>query len=257
MPWKDNFDLFQLFITKTVHVWEEDSDNDATKAAFDIVLPTIKQFYEREDISLTYNFCTMSESKLAQFNPIIAAKNGDVKHCSFFNLLTGLVFDFGMFKEYMQFVGMLRSGLKSIIPSIVFDNNSHSITVGNHIPLNTEICDYLTYLLKLSCGEKMEKPLQIHSEAERQFYLAQKENEDKIAKLRQQSQKTKDGLLKSFLFIEYVFPSYTHDYLLNQTMAQIHWLQNYAAGAVSYEVNAKAFAAGNMKKGSKLDFFIK
>ena len=120
MPWKDNFDLFQLFITKTVHVWEEDSDNDATKAAFDIVLPTIKQFYEREDISLTYNFCTMSESKLAQFNPIIAAKNGDVKHCSFFNLLTGLVFDFGMFKEYMHFVGMLRSGLKSIIPSIVF-----------------------------------------------------------------------------------------------------------------------------------------
>jgi hypothetical protein len=40
-------------------------------------------------------------------------------------------------------------------------------------------------------------------------------------------------------------------------MAQIQWLQKYAAGAVSYEVNAEVFAAGNMKKGSKLDFFIK
>jgi hypothetical protein len=40
-------------------------------------------------------------------------------------------------------------------------------------------------------------------------------------------------------------------------MAQIQWLQKYAAGAVSYEVNAKAFAAGNVKKGKKLDFFIK
>jgi hypothetical protein len=47
------------------------------------------------------------------------------------------------------------------------------------------------------------------------------------------------------------------DYLINQTMAQIQWLQKQAAGAVSYEVNAQAFAAGNMKKGKKLEFFIK
>lgn len=166
----------------------------------------------------------MPETKLAQFNPLIAAKNGDIKRCSFYNLLVGLVFEFGMYKEYMNFVSILRSGLKAIIPSIVFDNTSHSITAGNGIKLNTEICDYIAYLLKLSCGEKMEKPIQINSEAERRFYLAQKENEEKIAKLRSQGQKdkAKDGLLKSFLFIEYVFPSYTHDYLLNQTMAQIH-----------------------------------
>jgi hypothetical protein len=40
-------------------------------------------------------------------------------------------------------------------------------------------------------------------------------------------------------------------------MAQIQWLQTHAAGAVSYEVNAQAFAAGNTKKGKKLEFFIK
>lgn len=49
----------------------------------------------------------------------------------------------------------------------------------------------------------------------------------------------------------------TIDYLVDQTMAQIQWLQKHAAGAVSYEVNAQAFAAGNVKKGKKLDFFIK
>jgi hypothetical protein len=59
------------------------------------------------------------------------------------------------------------------------------------------------------------------------------------------------------LAITYAFPSITIDYLLDQTMAQIQWLQKYAAGAVSYEVNAKAYAAGNVKKGKKLDFFIK
>ena len=66
-----------------------------------------------------------------------------------------------------------------------------------------------------------------------------------------------EGLLKAMPVITYKFPSLTIDYLFNQTMAQIHWLQKYAAGAVSYEVNAKAFAAGNTKKGKKLDFFIK
>jgi hypothetical protein len=30
-----------------------------------------------------------------------------------------------------------------------------------------------------------------------------------------------------------------------------------AAQEVSYRVNAQAFAAGNMKKGKKLEFFIK
>ena len=59
------------------------------------------------------------------------------------------------------------------------------------------------------------------------------------------------------LTITYKFPSLTIDYLFNQTMAQIQWLQRMAAGAVSYEVNAQAFAAGNVKKGKKLDFFIK
>lgn len=87
--------------------------------------------------------------------------------------------------------------------------------------------------------------------------MAQQEREEKIKRIKASKNGDKDGLIKAFLAITYAFPSLTFDYLFNQTMAQIQWLQKYAAGAVSYEVNAKAFAAGNVKKGKKLDFFIK
>ena len=111
-------------------------------------------------------------------------------------------------------------------------------------------------MLRLSCGEKVEKPRIFSSEDERQFYLAQKKTEERIKQIKSQKPGDSESLLKSFLTIQYVF-NLSFDYLAEQTLAQIQWLQGYAAGAVSYEVNAQAFAAGNMKKGKKLDFFIK
>ena len=111
-------------------------------------------------------------------------------------------------------------------------------------------------MLRLSCGEKVEKPRTFDSEDERQFYLAQKKMEEKIKTIKSQKPGDSDALLKSFLTIQYKF-NLSFDYLAEQTVAQIQWLQTHAAGAVSYEVNAQAFAAGNMKKGKKLDFFIK
>lgn len=87
--------------------------------------------------------------------------------------------------------------------------------------------------------------------------MAQQEAEERIRRIKSKAAGDKDGLIKAFLAITYVFPSITIDYLFDQTMAQIQWLQKYAAGAVSYEVNAQAYAAGNVKKGKRLDFFIK
>lgn len=132
--------------------------------------------------------------------------------------------------------------------------NGHTIT--------SEIWNYIIYVLKLICGEKVIKPLTFDSEEAKQFYLAQQKLEQKINRTREKGktengENDRDNLMKILLSITYAFPSLTFDYLFNQTMAQIQWLQKYAAGAVSYEVNAKILAAGNMKKGSKLDFFIK
>lgn len=106
----------------------------------------------------------------------------------------------------------------------------------------------------------MQKPLHFENEDARKFYLAQKANELKMEKIRQKGRQTDqdgDSIMKILLSITYSFPSMTIDYLFDQTMAQIQWLQKKAAGAVSYEVNAQAYAAGNIKKGKKLDFFIK
>jgi hypothetical protein len=111
-------------------------------------------------------------------------------------------------------------------------------------------------VLRLSCGEKVEKPRIFNSEEERQFYLAQRKMDERIKQIKSQRTGDSEALLKSFLSIQYKF-NLSFDYLAEQTVAQIQWLQGYAAGAVSYEVNAQAFAAGNMKKGKKLDFFIK
>lgn len=106
----------------------------------------------------------------------------------------------------------------------------------------------------------MQKPILFETEEARKFYLAQKANERRMEAIRQKGVKNEqhdDTVMKLLLSITYSFPSFTVDYLFDQTMAQIRWLQKKAAGAVSYEVNAKAFAAGNVKKGKKLDFFIK
>ena len=82
--------------------------------------------------------------------------------------------------------------------------------------------------------------------------------EEKINRIKSSSNKkdSNEYLLKTFLTIKYKF-NFSFEYLFEQTLAQIQWLRKYAAGAVSYEVNAQAFAAGNMKKGKSLDFFIK
>ena len=127
----------------------------------------------------------------------------------------------------------------------------------NGLIITIEIWEYVIYLLKLTCGEKITQPQIFNSPEERAFYLKQQELEEKIKKIKENKDGDREGLLKSMLSITYSFPSLTFDYLFNQTMAQIHWLQKMAAGEVSYSVNAQAMAAGNMKRGKKLEFFIK
>ena len=243
---KNNFDLFQLFITKRIHVWDENIH-------FDVIVPTIRELYQDEAVNLIRNFLTCSKEQLAQFNPF-----QDEDEIDSYHVILTTIFDLAPYAEYREYAARFREGLQKILPGTEFNNTNHTITIAQNVKLNEDICNYVGYILKLSCGEKADAPVMLKTEEERKFYAAQKAAEDKIATIRRQNNSGQtDSLLKSFLFIEYAFPSYSHDYLLDQTMAQIRWLQNYAAGSVSYKVNEKTFAAGNMKKGSKLDFFIK
>ena len=238
---EDNFNISQLFVTKTVTVTID------KKSRFKIIVPTIKDFYEDPQFNSMYHLWT-GESKDIQ--KVLKVDNS-------FALTTTVIFKFGGYSKYMQIADSMRNVIAKILPESNVDMASHRITV-NGITMTEEIWDYILYILKLSCGEKATKPLTFDSEQERKFYEAQKAVDAKIAKIRNKNSKSKDdNLAKILLYITYAFPSITIDYLINQTMAQIRWLQKYAAGAVSYEVSAQALAAGNMKKGKKLDFFIK
>ena len=169
-----------------------------------------------------------------------------------------MTFQLGAFKQYAAVVDNIHEQLAYILPGfeICFEDKTWKV---NDVTITPEIWNYVVYLLKLICGEKVQKPLIFNSQAEKDFYLKQQELENKIKKIKDNADNSKnaDGLMKNILSITYSFPSITIDYLFDQTLAQIHWLAKMAAQEVSYSVNAQAFAAGNMKKGKKLEFFIK
>ena len=240
MEIKDNFSLFNLFLDKRVKIFVD-------KKSFYVRVLTIREFCLEEKLNAAYHMLTLSSDQLDKTLPI--------KIDSSFELVNNLIFQFGMYKEYASIMEYLQEAIRFFIPNIEIDYKNKQLIVDDII-ITEEIWEYILYVLKLSCGEKVEKPRTFNSEGERQFYLAQKKMDEKIKKIKSQKPGDSEGLIKSFLTIQYKF-NLSFEYLAEQTMAQIQWLQTHAAGAVSYEVNAQAFAAGNMKKGKKLDFFIK
>ena len=240
MEIKDNFNIFNLFLDKKIKIYVD-------AKFFQLRLPTIKEFSLNDTINSVYHMWNLSPDKMKAIVPT----TGDAP----LDFVKTILFQLGIYKEYKEIVNRFKETLSFFIPNIEIDYKNKQLIVDG-ITITNEIWEYILYLLRLSCGEKVEKPRTFASEDERQFYLAQKKMEEKIKKIKSQKPGDSEALLKSFLTIQYKF-NLSFDYLAEHTLAQILWLQGYAAGAVSYEVNAQAFAAGNMKKGKKLDFFIK
>ena len=238
MTFNNNFSISKLFMGKDITIYVDNKP-------FIIRVHSIKEFYENPDLNSVYHLWTSSLSSIQKLYFT------EVKDS--FDAMTTMIFEYGQYGKYLDIANKMRAILPLSLPQINIDMTQKEIKV-NGITMTSEIWEYILYILKLSCGEKVNQPLSFDSEEARKFYMAQREQEEKIAKLKQSRDGDKDGLAKVLLSITYAFPSITIDYLCNQTMAQIQWLQKYAAGAVSYEVNAQALAAGNMKK---LDFFIK
>ena len=238
-----NYSLTRLFVSKDITI-----TIDKLKK-FTLKVRSAKDLFQDSDWNIFYHTAIESVEKLQKYFPF-----GKIE--TQFDFLKLLMLDFGQFDKYKDVYTIFKNQLQIILPEIKIDIQNKEISV-NGITITNEIWEYILYILKLSNGEKVELPPTFASEEAKKLYLAQKANEEKIRQIRSQMQKDGDGLIKSLLSITYAFPSMTMDYLWEQTMAQILWLRKYAAGAVSYEVSAKAFAAGNVKKGKKLDFFIK
>ena len=242
----DDFSITKLFASKDIHLtMREDGDNKLHYLT--IHLHTVRDFYESSRWNIAYQLITRDKYK--QYFSI--KEDADVTPLQAVKMV---LFDLGQYGPYRETYNILREQIPTFLDDVTFNNKQ--IASGDLI-ITEEIWNYIIYILKLSYGEKTDLPLVFDSEESRKFWLAQKALNDKIARLKAKKDGDKDALIKIMLSITYAFPSLTIDYLFSQTMAQIQWLQQYAAKSVSYEVNAQAFAAGNMKKGQKLDFFIK
>lgn len=257
-----DYSIVKTFITKDIFVFDQ-----TEKWRFVVTLRPIGDFFTDYDYSTFYNTWT-NDSELKRLFKI---KNAN--EFSSFDLFCSLVFEFGYYKEYTDIANTWVDQLKQIVPGLTIDYINKQFLIPNQfvsapsdaIVATEDIWNYIIYLLKVSNGEKVSPPEVFANPEDKRSYLAQKEREERIARIKMKAQQADnskqkqapDSLIKTFLSITYAFPSVTFDWLANQTMAQIHWLAQYAAGSVSYEVNSAIFAAGNMKKGSKLDFFIK
>ncbi len=241
MTINSNYSITQLFASKEITVIVDNK-------SFKLEIPTLRDLYEDTKWSNIFFLWTrpVAESAKYYYKQVDRA----------LDMITLIVFDASKYSEFTELNRLYKFYLEKWIPDIEYDYPNQELKVGD-LTITVDIWDYVLYLLKLSSGEKVTQPPVFDSEEARKLYLAQQENEERIRKIKSQGMGDKEGLMKAFLAITYSFPSITIDYLFDQTMAQIQWLQKYAAGAVSYEVNAKAYAAGNMKKGKKLDFFIK
>lgn len=239
----NDFSITRLFASenKDVRVFVD-------KAQITLHLKTIRDLYENEDWLTCYSIITRDDKRKV-FIP------KPYQSLEPYNEIKTLIFELGLYSEYKQLVGILRTQLEFFIQDLSFDFEQKELVAGA-VTITADIWNYLIYVLKLSCGEKEKKPMVFTDEASKQLYLAQLEMEKRVNKIKNGDGKGDDTqILKMLVSIIYQFPSLTLDYLFNQTMAQIHWLYGYAMKSVSYEVTSAAYTAGNLKKGTKLRFF--
>lgn len=245
----DDFSITKLFITKTINIITKSGKK------IEVHCPEIWRFYNDESWLV---FFSIISKNLPELQKIFIGTNEPTKeYTSTLDFIYLILFDLSKYQQYSQLGRNIETALKYILPSAEIDYKKHIINIFPNDIITEEIWDYVVYILKLSCGEKVSQPLIFDSAEIKALYLKQQEYESRINQIKQRRQDDKENLIKNFISICYSFPCFDFDYLFQQTLAQIHWLQKLAAGAVSYSFNEKAFAAGNVKKGKKLDFFIK
>lgn len=239
----DDYSISHLFMEKKVTIFND------KKPILTVNLKTLRDFFTDRNWNGVYHILVSDRKEWSNMFSNVELEEP-------LEYLKLLVFHLGQYKQYSDLVNSIIKYLGETIDNLHFDFKEKTI-IANGVTITPQIWNYIVYLLKLSQGEKVTQPRTFLSPEERAFYLKQMEYEEKIKKIKQDAKNDKDGIIKMCLYITYCFPSLTLDYLFNQTMAQIYWLQKIAAESVSYSFNEKAFAAGNVKKGKKLDFFIK
>lgn len=241
MAWRDSINLFSLFIDKEVVLYND-------KAKIILLAPTVRSLYEKANLSLVVNFMRREFADMEKLFKIW-------KPNSMFEILKLLMNEAGQYREFIGYKQGILEGLQNLFVDPVILDNLGNLWIGE-VLLDEELYKYIVYVVRRLSGEKIEPPKVFKSKEEEEYFKMMEANEAKIRKIRQQSnrQEGQDVEMKMMLYIQYAFPQYTIDYLADQTFFQLIWLQQKAIKAINYEVEAKAYAAGNMKK--KLKFFL-
>ena len=246
MELTNNLNITKLFSNKQITIT---IDN---QFSFIVVPKLVRDFVENDSWNQTFYLLTLNA---LDWKEMFGNK---IDYDESLYYIQTIIFQLAAYKQYREMADNFEKYIKELIPSLEIQNTTKEFII-NGVTITPEIWNYVIYVLQLTCGKKVQKPHTFSTPEEKAFFLKQQEMERRIKKIRQNAnnQQDSEGIIKSMLAITYSFPSITIDYLFDQTMAQIHWLAKMAAQEVSYRVNAQAFAAGNMKRGKKLEFFIK
>lgn len=263
MKLSNNYSLVKTFVDKKVEIEYEKEDDDKddffslSKSSFNINLPTVKDFIENKAWLELYTILTKPLSELQKAFPVLNITSSYEVIC-FICKNTALL-------EYFDLAADIKLAMKFLFGddcNWVSQKQKFEIQQfkNEFITITSQICDYVIDVIKLSCGKSITPQITPTSEEARKFFAQQKKLQEEIDALKAKKNSSTadtDDIIKVLLRITYSFPSLDIDYLFNQTLAQIYWLSKYSAESVSYQVKSQAYAAGNLKKGTKLDFFIK
>lgn len=243
MEWINNLSLTKLFTNKEVVLRNE------KKEEIKMIVPTIKEKFNNENLIVFYGI--LSEGK-KKFQEIFKVLNISIENN--LDVINALCFKTVSFVEFQRFRQDILKSFEFLFKTVKI-NDKREILIQGHL-LDINLWEEIEYILLTCDGESVTKmPANITPEY-REFLQQQKENEEKIKKVKGASNNSgsPDGILKIFLIIVYIFPSFNFEQLFDMTLSQIIWLQRLSSKAINYGVESIAYANGNLKK---LNFFIK
>lgn len=244
MKWTSDYSLEKIFLTKEIILKNEEGMQIIMK------IPTIADHILHPEINIFNNIINSKKSEMIKFYQTLTEQEIKTELQLCWNIMLK-----GYLKELQNLATAIRDALSFFFNSEVILSKG-KIVINESFTLEEDFFNYMIYVLRKSEGMKVEPPRTFSSEADRQKYLKQLEQEEKIRQIRANGTNLisngKQGGDKSFLnifnMIIQAYPQYKFEDLYQMTFEQIVYLQENAGKVLKYMVERSAYAAGNLKK---------
>lgn len=239
MTWKLNYSITQLFLCNRKIFISNENGNAIT-----VNIPSVGEQLNDMDLAIFYSLT--NRINLDSLKKGMSIENDlDVIKKS----LTDP--NYTNVKEFKLLSRVFTHVLSTVL--VDFKINNRELFIKD-IPLNDELWKLIIFVLRDSAGYIEDTEIKtFRNEAAKRLYQQQQEAEAKIAKMKSKNVQD-DGLMKQLLLITYAFPSWTLEKLVDLSMIQIRWLQQFAINSCIYKTESMAYANGNLKKAPK--FFL-